>query len=227
MHPLAVNPPEPLSQREENLLAQLEQVIETNMKGFVLVGMALAQIRDERLYRIEYPTFEEYLLRVWDMAAKTAYRLMAATKVYKSLEEGLTVENVTNWSQNENVRHGAQIEIILPQNEAQARPLALLPEEEQLPVWLYILDQASNRKCAITANFIIQCLLERQQEKIKKNVNKTREHASKSTELPAIVKQSFQALLDVVHLQNDTQWQQVGRKTIVALLEDLLEGLKN
>ena len=63
MHPSIIHSEQPLTQQEETLFAELEAVIEANMKGFVLVGMALAKIRDQRLYRIQYPTFEDYLLR--------------------------------------------------------------------------------------------------------------------------------------------------------------------
>lgn len=230
MHPLAVNPPEPLSQREEKLLAELEGVIETNMRGFVLVGMALAQIRDQRLYRIHYPTFEEYILRVWDMGRPRAYQLIEASEVHgnlKSFIETASDDNCSQVSLPENVHHGRHtIDQLLPKNERQARPLTLFPLEEQQAIWLQVLDEASNRGCQITANFIIQVILERQRKTIERKVKEQKERTEKAIDLPPMVKQSYQMLLQVVHDQNSTDWKQVGRQTMVSLLEDLLADLK-
>ena len=235
MHPLAVNPPEPLSQREEKLLAELEGVIATNMKGFVLVGMALAQIRDQRLYRIHYSTFEEYILRVWDMARRTAYQLMEAAEVHGNLKNFLESadlsqvslpENVRNCAQSDDVRHGAQIDHLLPKNEAQSRPLTLFSPEEQQEIWLSVLDEASNRGCQITANFIIQVILERQRKSIERKVKEHKERVSKDPAIPPMVQQSYTMLMQVCLDQNDDGWKQVGRQKMVSMLEDLLAELK-
>lgn len=230
MHPLLNNPEQPLSQREETLLADLEAVIETNMKGFVLVGMALSQIRDQRLYRIQYPTFEDYLLRVWDMARARAYQLMESAEVHSNLKsflvsvdtESISIpENVHNCRQNTNL-----IETILPGNEAQARPLTLFAPEEQQAIWLAVLDEASNRNCKITANFVIQVILERQRKATDDRVKKHSDRVKKTTELPPLVQSTYQAMLQVVQIQNDSGWEQVGKKTMIGLLKDLLADLE-
>jgi len=226
MHPQAVIPEPPLSQREEKLLIELEAVIDANMKGFVLVGMALATIKNQKLYRIQYPTFEEYILRVWDMAARSAYRLIEAAYVHDNLKDFLERGNMTNWSQNDDGSNCAQTEIILPKNEGQARPLTLFSPEEQKEIWLQVLDEASNRDCKITANFIIQVILERQRKEIEKRTKTNRDRADKQLVLPPMVQQSYQMLLQVVLDQNDAGWKQVGKQTMVELLEDLLETLK-
>ena len=112
MHPSILPSEQPLTQQEETLFAELEAVIEANMKGFVLVGMALAKIRDQRLYRIQYPTFEDYLLRVWDMARARAYQLMEAADVHGNLKGFL--ENVNNCRQislPENVNNCRQTDV--------------------------------------------------------------------------------------------------------------------
>lgn len=223
------NPEQPLSEREESLLAELEAVIETNMKGFVLVGMSLEQIQAERLYRVQYPTFEEYLLRVWDMARRTAYQLIAAAAVHGNLkdffesafnEEIILPENVRNCAQTDS------IETLLPQNESQARPLAFFPQEEQREIWLEVLDKASATGTKITANFIIQVILERQRKATDRKIKQHHERAKKETTLPPLVNTTYQALLQVVQNQNDDDWQAVGKRTMIGLLEDLLKDLK-
>ena len=52
---------EPLPSR----LAELETVIESGIRTFVDVGRALLEIRDSRLYRESYPTFDEYCRERW------------------------------------------------------------------------------------------------------------------------------------------------------------------
>lgn len=229
MHPMLNNPEQPLSQREEALLAELEGVIATNMKGFVLVGMALGQIKEERLYRVQYPTFEEYLLRVWDMARRTAYQLIEAAGVHGNLKELLEGALNEEVSLPENVRNCAQtesIESLLPKNEAQARPLTLFTAEEQREIWLEVLDKASASGSKITANFIIQIILERQRKATERKIKEHHDRAKKDKTLPPLVKTTYEALLQVVQNQNDEDWQAVGKRTMIGLLEDLLEDLK-
>ena len=233
MHPMLSNPEKPLSEREEKLLAELEAVIETNMKGFVLVGMALTQIRDQRLYRIQYPTFEEYLLKVWDMARKTGYRLIEAAEVHGNLkdffEEALS-DNCSQISLPENVSHGTQtIEDIIPKNERQARPLTLFSAEEQREIWLQVLDKANSTDSKITANFIIQVILERQRKATDERLRKHTDRAKKDgrINLPPLVQSTYIALLQVVQNQNNEDWKDIGKPTMISLLEDLLADLKD
>ena len=48
----------PLSPAEVQTLAHYEQIIDQGIKTFVQVGQALLTIREERLYRETYTTFE-------------------------------------------------------------------------------------------------------------------------------------------------------------------------
>jgi hypothetical protein len=51
--------------RNDERLAELEKVIAKGKKTFVEVGLALAEIRDLRLYKREYSGFEEYCRKKW------------------------------------------------------------------------------------------------------------------------------------------------------------------
>ncbi|WP_028319615.1 hypothetical protein [Desulfobulbus elongatus] len=229
MHPLINTTEQPLSQREAKLLAELEAVIDTNMRGFVPVGLALKEIRDQRLYRINYPIFEDYLLREWDMTKKHGYRLIEAADVHTNLKALLEekVSHGTLSSSHENVNHGAQIiEDLLPQNERQARPLTKYTPEKQRQIWLQVLDKACATGARITANFVISVILEIEQRKIDDEVKKHADRTKKETDLPPLVQTTYQALLQVVVAQNDEGWQAVGKRTMIGLLEDLLETLK-
>jgi hypothetical protein len=51
--------------RDDQRLTELEKMIARGKKTFVEVGLALAEIRDLRLYRREYSGFQEYCQKKW------------------------------------------------------------------------------------------------------------------------------------------------------------------
>jgi hypothetical protein len=106
---------EPLSLAETQTLEHYEAIITQGFKTFVEVGQALLAIREQRLYRQDYATFEDYLQQRWDLGQSRAYQLMDAAGVVTNLKSSTIVE--------------------LPSNEAQARPLTTLPAEQQREVW--------------------------------------------------------------------------------------------
>jgi hypothetical protein len=66
---------------ERERLDQLEAVIERGARMFIEAGIALAEIRDSRLYRDSHATFESYCLDRWQMSRPHAYRLIDAATV--------------------------------------------------------------------------------------------------------------------------------------------------
>lgn len=107
-------------------LTELETVIERGLQTFVEVGNALMEIRDNRLYLAEHDTFEGYCRDRWAMSKVHAYRLMDAAGVVGNLES-----NPMGY---------------FPQNERQARPLAILPPDLQAEAWAAAVDTTSNGK---------------------------------------------------------------------------------
>lgn len=93
-------------------LAECEAVIERGLRSFVEVGEALLRIRDERLYREGFETFESYCTDRWDLGRKRAYDFIASAEVVAEL---------------------SPIGDTRPANESVARELAPLREDpEQL-----------------------------------------------------------------------------------------------
>lgn len=111
-------------------LVECERVIERGLNTFVEVGAALLEIRDNRLYREGYPTFEEYCRNRWGFTRMRATQLIGAAEV---------VQNVNNCLQT-------------PANEAQARPLVGLPADTQMQVWQQVVETAPEGK--ITGAFV-------------------------------------------------------------------------
>jgi len=127
---------------ERSRLYQLEETIRQGLNTFVDVGNALLEIRDKRLYRQEYSTFEEYCREQWNMERRRAYQLMDAAQVV------------------ENVYHGTQI---LPTSERQARPLTSLEPAEQVEAWKRVITSTPEGK--ITAAVVLKAAKEVEREK--------------------------------------------------------------
>ncbi len=122
-----------LTTREQREFARAEQTIARGLKSFLEVGLALKEIKDGRLYRSEYDTFEEYCVRRWEMSRPRAYALCAASEV------------VADLSPIGDIR-------LLPENEAQTRPLTRLKtSEHRQRAWEMAVEIATAEKRPVTA----------------------------------------------------------------------------
>ena len=126
---------------EAEALAAHEATIERGLKTFVEVGGALLAIRDARLYRAEYGTFEEYCRERWQMSRIHAHRMIASAGVVTNL---LPIGNTPP-----------------PASEAQARPLTVLPPEEQPAIWQAAVETAPGGK--VTAAHVAEVVRDYQQ----------------------------------------------------------------
>jgi hypothetical protein len=70
-----------LAAPERVRLAELETVVEAGLETFVEVGLALQEIRDARLYREDYGTFETYCKERWGFSRSYGYRLIRAAEL--------------------------------------------------------------------------------------------------------------------------------------------------
>ena len=127
---------------ERSRLYQLEETIRQGLNTFVDVGNALLEIRDKRLYRQEYSTFEEYCREQWNIERRRAYQLMDAAQV---------VENVYLSTQT------------APMNELQARPLTSLEPDKQVEAWKRVITSTPEGK--VTASIVLKAAKEVAREK--------------------------------------------------------------
>lgn len=116
---------------EINRLGELEQVVETGLTVFVKVGNALLEIRDSRLYRQQFPTFEAYCRERWGLSRPRAYQLLEAAAVVGNLNCLPMVDTIS---------------------ERQARPLTRLEPEVQREVWKEVLAETPHEE--ITAKVV-------------------------------------------------------------------------
>lgn len=126
-----------LTEDEETALDRCETTIERGLQTFYAVGNALAEIRDERLYRATYHAFEDYCQERWGIARNYANKLIAAAE---------TVDNL------------GTIVPIPPENEAQIRPLTRLEPDQQREAWQRAVETAPNGK--VTAAHVEQVVRE-------------------------------------------------------------------
>ena len=103
-----------LNPAEKQELQQLEQTIATNLTGTFELAAALMKIRDQKLYRVEYSTFEEYCRKRWDYSPSYCHRLAQMNEVMVDLK--------TN----------DEIAAALPRNESQARIFNDLEKDERI-----------------------------------------------------------------------------------------------
>lgn len=94
-------------------LRRCESTIARGLKTFLEVGNALLEIKDRRLYRTQYSTFQEYCDSRWGISARHANRLVAAVGVVRNLGPMGPV----------------------PDSERQVRPLVELAPQEQRLAW--------------------------------------------------------------------------------------------
>ena len=119
-----------LSRQEQQELAALESTIQRNLSSFYEIGIALMTIRDKRLYRDGFDTFEHYCRERWQFARNYANKLIASSQVIENLNKGT----------------------IVPKTESQARPLTKLEPEQQKEVWEKAVQTAPEGK--ITARHV-------------------------------------------------------------------------
>jgi hypothetical protein len=103
----------PLTNQEKVRKKELESIVSDGLETLLKVGKALGELRNLRLYRVEFPTFEQYVRSRFGLARSSADQLIRSSQVAQSLiESGCALPaNVT---------------------EAVIRPIASLPDDDDL-----------------------------------------------------------------------------------------------
>src|SRR6516164_5074365 len=107
----------PLTSWEKVRKTELEQVVEGNFEQFLRVGAALAELRNRRLYRTTFATFEQYVRARFGLARSSVDQLIRSSMVARDL-----LDNGEELSPHT--------------SEAAIRPLSALPGQElQAATW--------------------------------------------------------------------------------------------
>lgn len=83
---------------ESKRLVTLVKVIHAGQKTFIEVGLALAEIRDSKLYKADHKTFDDFCHSEFGWQRQRAYELISAAEVTKSLPAECN-QKITNENQ--------------------------------------------------------------------------------------------------------------------------------
>lgn len=109
--------PKPISRtRNTSRYEILKDKIRTWWQDRIIIGQSLVEIRDAKLYKDEYGTFEEFCNAEYGFTPRHAYRLIEFAEIKPELDEILRP-----------IGHKIA-------NESQARALAAVPEEQRAEV---------------------------------------------------------------------------------------------
>ena len=121
-----------LSEHEEQRLEVCEGTIQTVWQSFVDVGLALAEIRDGRLYRNNFTSFEHYCERRWEFKRGKADYLISAARICRRIAETPGLPQ--------------------PDRESQLRPLLAVSLEDAEMAWQYAVQFCCGRP--VTARIV-------------------------------------------------------------------------
>lgn len=161
------------TEQDEVALQYNEQIIKDGLETYMKVGYALMEIRDNRLYRKEFKTFEDYCQEKWGRSRRWAYHMIEASSVAGILQ---------------NVNHGSQI----PETERQARPLTKLETpEQQSEAWSNaVANSETGKPTAKEVNQEVEKILRELKAKVKEQdkalLKKQREIAQKEAEVDTL-----------------------------------------
>jgi hypothetical protein len=117
----------PLTRQEKTLKAELEAVVRSGLDEFLRVGNALAMLRNKRLFRTEFATFEEYVRIKFCLARSSADQLIRCAQTAQVLLE-------------------AGVELPANTTSTLMKPIATLPGEElQVACWEFAQSLAPGR----------------------------------------------------------------------------------
>ena len=208
-----------MTQEETERLVELEAVIRKDLKGFVRVGLALKEIKEKKLYRGKYTAWKDYLKAEWDIGmAYGDYHIKAADIV-------MLLENSHNCgNSDENNVHDCGHFDLLPKNEAQTRPLALLSEEQIPDAWKTVLSLTGGKPTALAVTKVVQGILEAQLEDDKGGLQQT---IIKEVTVPDDFAEQFAKLIEVLAMYRKAGWRDFNRKKALEFVDSIKEYLNS
>lgn len=135
--------PEVVEELTEEELADCRQLELKVYKAFYDCGSALQELRDRRLYRSNYRTFEQYTHERFGFTRRHVDYLISGSQVFENLQMRTIGSH------------------LLPTNERQVRPLTHLEPDEQYRIWQQAVKEAGGR---IPSGRIIKTIVARSQE---------------------------------------------------------------
>ncbi|MBW2642807.1 MAG: hypothetical protein JRC89_05405 [Deltaproteobacteria bacterium] len=170
-----------LTVTEQLRLAELQNIIHRNFKAFYVVGCALTEIRDGRLYRQTHDTFEAFCRERFEIARTTAYQY---------IETSTVMDNLRNCPQIADIGY-------LPANEGQVRPLTRLEPEKQAEAWKEVVTSAPDGH--VTAKHVSKVVRTLLGEQVRKKAEKLKDKKNVPEDIVSPeFKEAYWILVDIV-----------------------------
>jgi hypothetical protein len=172
--PAPVQVLEELTPDEERERHRLELKVE---RAFFEAGVALRELKEQRLYRSTHRSFEEYCYARFGYTRRRPYQLIEAAIVFENLctngtqnseTSDLHISDTKNSETNNLCTNGTQERApiverqVLPTSERQVRDLVNLEPEQQRQVWQQAVKQAEGK---IPTGRIVRSVVEKIQHK--------------------------------------------------------------
>jgi len=143
----------PLSEAELTRKAELEAQIADNLTAFFTVGRALKEIQELRLYRNEYPTFDDYCADKLDISRGYAYRQIGAATVIENLltYQPKNMGGAGGVGDPDECRPMVDISQI---RERHVRPLVGLSPQAQVEAWDLAVTAARERRQKLSGQVV-------------------------------------------------------------------------
>ena len=226
----------PVSVREQERLAELEIVITKNFKAFYEVGCALCEIRENRYYRKEFDSFEDYCREMWDMMLRSANYHIKAAKVVDNLHQTLLINSHKGTMVPRiNLSEETNQSLPLPQNERQARILSQLNPEDQPKAWIEAVKTIPEEG-KLTASHIKKTIRRLNLESIAGIVKEAADmDISKETDKASIkearvneeFRAAFEGFFEQVQEQRKQNWRHTEKKIVLQFLKALYSTVKS
>jgi len=195
---------EELVSREEVRLTELVAVVDSGLKTFYEVGMALAEIRDSRYYQVTHDTFEGFCRDRWGMTKRYANYLVASSEVVDNL--GTNVPT--------------------PKTEAVARPLVKLNPDQQREAWAKAIQTAPEG--GVTARHvykIVKDMTEEKKEPEKKKPILKLDVPQEPELISSKFQAAFEAMVSAIKNEKGLKWKETSKKDAlkcVSILADII-----
>jgi hypothetical protein len=211
-----------LTDTEKFKLDQYEQTIKKGLSTFLDVGHALAQIRDNRLYRETHKSFEKYCKDTWDLGKSSAYRKIDGYQAINLLESKMSPMGDENSSKQKSNS------IILPTNERQTRPLTSLSPDDQVKAWENVLEILNEGPpgTKLTAALINKVVKEVKGEVVKRKINKTKKQIDRTQLVSSLFKKQYQVMMDIISEERNNGWKTTSQKEAIRWFETMIKVIK-
>jgi len=135
----------PLDETEKKLLKSCEETIAAGLNSCFQIGAALQTILDQRLYKQDSPSFDKYCEMRWKFSGSHGRRRINEAKFRSKANEYVSPK-------------GEKMQV-LPENEAQIRPIIdKVKEDKWMSTWEKVVRAAKKLGRSITGEFVQECV---------------------------------------------------------------------